>query len=139
MDAIRGSSWGSGERSRRSRRWDDDDDFAPAFGSGSGRSEFKRGKLLSSGHGSSADKLADDALRATGDAAVDEQATKSADRGEASTGGIAIGDKVRHKSFGQGRVISFEGTGKSTVAKVVFDSGAEKRLMLRFAPLEKIE
>ncbi len=54
------------------------------------------------------------------------------------TGGIGVGDTVRHKAFGTGKVLAFEGTGKSTVAKVKFASGATKRLMLRFAPLEKV-
>jgi len=52
--------------------------------------------------------------------------------------GLSVGDAVRHKSFGTGKIVAFEGKGKSTVAKVAFRSGATKRLMLRFAPLEKI-
>ena len=47
------------------------------------------------------------------------------------------GDQVRHASFGVGEVIALEGTGDKTVAKVSF-SGTEKRLLLRYAPVEKV-
>ena len=56
---------------------------------------------------------------------------------DTETGGFSVGDKVRHKSFGTGTIVAFEGSGKSTVAKVQFRGGGAKRLMLRFAPLEK--
>ena len=58
---------------------------------------------------------------------------------QAATGGLKVGDTVCHKSFGRGKILSFEGVGKSTVAKVKFATGATKRLMLRFAPLEKTD
>nr|WP_115789180.1 DNA helicase PcrA [Arthrobacter silvisoli] len=51
---------------------------------------------------------------------------------------VAVGDKVNHTSFGNGTVIGVEGTGDKTVAKVTFDVG-EKRLLLRYAPLTKLE
>ncbi|MFP7696538.1 ATP-dependent helicase [Trueperella sp. LYQ143] len=54
------------------------------------------------------------------------------------THGLKVGDRVRHRSFGMGTIVAFDGTGKSTVAQVKFRSGATKRLMLRFAPLEKV-
>ncbi|WP_022873822.1 DNA helicase PcrA [Nesterenkonia alba] len=47
------------------------------------------------------------------------------------------GDRVRHAKFGQGEVLSVEGAGDKTVAKVSF-AGTEKRLLLRYAPLEKV-
>ncbi|MBT1004150.1 DNA helicase PcrA [Paenarthrobacter sp. DKR-5] len=50
---------------------------------------------------------------------------------------VAVGDKVNHASFGNGTVLSVEGAGDKTVAKVKFDAG-EKRLLLRYAPLTKI-
>ncbi|WP_051299353.1 DNA helicase PcrA [Arthrobacter castelli] len=51
---------------------------------------------------------------------------------------LTTGDKVSHSSFGNGIVISLEGSGDKTVAKVKFDEG-EKRLLLRYAPLSKVE
>ncbi len=50
---------------------------------------------------------------------------------------VAVGDKVNHSSFGNGTVLSVEGAGDKTVAKVRFDVG-EKRLLLRYAPLTKV-
>ncbi|MFC0581847.1 DNA helicase PcrA [Micrococcoides hystricis] len=53
---------------------------------------------------------------------------------------LAVGDRVSHAAFGVGTVQGLENTGDKTVAKVVFDDGqAEKRLLLRYAPLEKID
>ena len=49
---------------------------------------------------------------------------------------LTVGDKVNHTSFGNGTVLSLEGAGDKTVAKVKFDIG-EKRLLLRYAPLTK--
>ena len=49
-----------------------------------------------------------------------------------------MGDKVNHTSFGNGTVLAVEGAGDKTVAKVTFDVG-EKRLLLRYAPLTKID
>nr|MBW4094272.1 ATP-binding domain-containing protein [Acidobacteriota bacterium] len=49
---------------------------------------------------------------------------------------VSVGDKVNHTSFGNGTVLTVEGSGDKTVAKVKFDGG-EKRLLLRYAPLTK--
>ncbi|HIX00214.1 MAG TPA: DNA helicase PcrA [Candidatus Nesterenkonia stercoripullorum] len=51
---------------------------------------------------------------------------------------LSPGDKVSHKSFGVGEVLAVEGSGAKTVATVSF-AGAEKRLLLRYAPLEKVD
>nr|WP_306913057.1 MULTISPECIES: DNA helicase PcrA [unclassified Arthrobacter] len=51
---------------------------------------------------------------------------------------VSVGDKVNHTSFGNGTVLAVEGAGDKTVAKVKFDVG-EKRLLLRYAPLTKID
>ncbi|WP_445156107.1 DNA helicase PcrA [Arthrobacter sp. Hor0625] len=51
---------------------------------------------------------------------------------------VGVGDKVNHTSFGNGTVLAVEGAGDKTVAKVKFDVG-EKRLLLRYAPLTKLE
>ena len=50
------------------------------------------------------------------------------------------GDRVSHATFGAGRVDAVTGAGDKTVATVTFeDSGAQKRLLLRYAPLTKLE
>lgn len=46
-----------------------------------------------------------------------------------------VGQQVKHASFGQGTVLALEGAGDKTVAKVAF-ADSEKRLLLRYAPLE---
>ena len=52
---------------------------------------------------------------------------------------LNVGDRVNHTAFGTGTVQGLENSGDKTVARVVFDDNqAEKRLLLRYAPLEKI-
>ncbi|MET3920164.1 DNA helicase-2/ATP-dependent DNA helicase PcrA [Arthrobacter sp. UYEF20] len=51
---------------------------------------------------------------------------------------VSVGDKVNHTSFGNGTVLAVEGAGDKTVAKVSFEIG-EKRLLLRYAPLTKLD
>ncbi|WP_443095172.1 DNA helicase PcrA [Rothia koreensis] len=51
---------------------------------------------------------------------------------------LSVGDTVEHKTFGKGRVIGVEGGGDKTVAKVRF-ANEEKRLLLRYAPLTKVD
>lgn len=49
-----------------------------------------------------------------------------------------VGQQVKHASFGQGTVLALEGAGDKTVAKVQFQD-SEKRLLLRYAPLELVD
>jgi DNA helicase II / ATP-dependent DNA helicase PcrA len=48
------------------------------------------------------------------------------------------GDRVTHDTFGLGTVTAVEGTGERTVAHVDFRSEGTKRLLLRYAPVEKL-
>ncbi len=48
------------------------------------------------------------------------------------------GDRVTHDTFGMGTVTAVEGTGDKTVAHVDFRSEGSKRLLLRYAPVEKL-
>mgnify|MGYP006207140691 CR=1 FL=1 len=50
---------------------------------------------------------------------------------------LSVGDTVDHTAFGKGTVVSLEGAGDKTVAKVRFGAD-EKRLLLRYAPLTKV-
>ena len=53
---------------------------------------------------------------------------------------LSPGDRVSHATFGEGRVDAVAGAGDKTVATVTFDAtGAQKRLLLRYAPLTKVE
>ncbi|PKK12758.1 DNA helicase PcrA [Thermomonospora sp. CIF 1] len=52
---------------------------------------------------------------------------------------LSPGDKVTHDSFGLGTVISVDGTGDKTAASIDFGgTHGVKRLVLRYAPLEKL-
>ncbi|MCI6574931.1 MAG: UvrD-helicase domain-containing protein [Arcanobacterium sp.] len=202
-DGDRGaSSWGrrtgghGGARSGYARQRNDDDDFAPAFGSGAGRmgggswrssysgvssssgGKFVPGKL---GMGSSVNSGSGNKKRVSGSAshssglsssspehhaagapegAARQTASHHSDASQSNAHqpdsrqsgslqqavgseedyrrSLSVGDAVTHKSFGRGVVVKFEGSGRSTVAEIKFDSGATKRLMLRVAPLEKV-
>lgn len=50
---------------------------------------------------------------------------------------LRIGDRVEHKRFGIGLVMSLAGKGASASATVRFDNVGEKKLLLKFARLEK--
>lgn len=52
---------------------------------------------------------------------------------------INIGDKVRHKTFGQGMIVAKTKKGNDYEVVISFDKGGIKRLMLSFAPLELIK
>jgi DNA helicase II / ATP-dependent DNA helicase PcrA len=51
---------------------------------------------------------------------------------------LSVGDQVRHERFGSGTVVSVEGEAPNTTASVNFDKDGVKKLLLRFAKLEKI-
>jgi len=51
---------------------------------------------------------------------------------------LVPGDRVTHDAFGLGTVVEVEGTGDRTVAHVDFRSEGTKRLLLRYAPVQKL-
>ena len=48
------------------------------------------------------------------------------------------GDRVTHDAFGLGTVVAVEGVGEKAVASVDFGADGVKRLLLRYAPVEKL-
>ena len=52
--------------------------------------------------------------------------------------GLEPGDRVLHDSFGLGTVVSMEGAAEKSVASIDFGSDGVKRLLLRYAPVEKL-
>jgi ATP-dependent DNA helicase UvrD/PcrA len=52
--------------------------------------------------------------------------------------GLKVGDDVRHNVFGEGVILDMSGTGDKTEALVRFPAVGEKRLLLSWAPLEKL-
>ena len=51
---------------------------------------------------------------------------------------ISAGMRVEHHLFGEGKVLSMEGTGPNTKAVVYFKEAGQKKLILRFARLNRI-
>jgi len=52
---------------------------------------------------------------------------------------ISIGDRVRHTHWGEGAVKEIVGAGDRAEAVVIFDAHGSKRLLLAWAPLERLE
>ena len=52
--------------------------------------------------------------------------------------GIALGQKVKHKKFGEGIVLNYEGSGDSARIQVNFDESGTKWLVMAYANLEKL-
>ncbi len=52
--------------------------------------------------------------------------------------GLVVGERVSHDTFGLGTVVSLSGEGDRAEATINFGSYGEKRLLLRYAPVEKL-
>ena len=62
----------------------------------------------------------------------------AAPRPTLSASQVAVGDRVRHRSWGVGRVVSLAGEGDHAEAMVEFEDAGRKRLLLAWAPLERV-
>ncbi|OAH13115.1 DNA helicase PcrA [Streptomyces jeddahensis] len=51
---------------------------------------------------------------------------------------LAVGDRVTHDQFGLGTVVAVKGTGANAEATIDFGDPKPKRLLLRYAPVEKL-
>ena len=51
---------------------------------------------------------------------------------------LVVGDRVLHDKFGMGTVTSVQGQNEKAEATIDFKSAGEKRLLLRYAPVEKL-
>jgi DNA helicase-2/ATP-dependent DNA helicase PcrA len=51
---------------------------------------------------------------------------------------LVVGDRVTHDTFGLGTVVAVAGVADKAEATVDFGDGAPKRLLLRYAPVEKL-
>jgi DNA helicase-2/ATP-dependent DNA helicase PcrA len=51
---------------------------------------------------------------------------------------LAVGDRIRHSDFGEGRVTGLTGEGSKSIAEVQFDQAGRKRLLVKIAPIEKL-
>ncbi len=107
-----------GGRRRRDR---EDDDEGGTWGRGDGTG----GRSLQVGAGR--ERIVDAALRA-----------RTPERTGAEELGLKVGDDVRHKVFGEGVILDLSGRPGKTEALVRFRDAGEKRLLLSWAPLEKV-
>jgi len=51
---------------------------------------------------------------------------------------LAVGDRIRHADFGDGRVTAVTGVAPKAVAEVQFERAGRKRLLIKIAPIEKL-
>ena len=51
---------------------------------------------------------------------------------------LVVGDRVLHDKFGMGTVTAITGANEKSEATIDFKSAGEKRLLLRYAPVEKL-
>ncbi|MEJ7584689.1 MAG: hypothetical protein WKF43_11530 [Acidimicrobiales bacterium] len=79
------------------------------------------------GFASGRDRIVEGALRAKGPAPSG-----------ADSLGLRVGDDVRHTKWGEGVVLDLEGLGDKAEVVVRFPEVGEKRLLLAWAPIEKL-
>jgi DNA helicase II / ATP-dependent DNA helicase PcrA len=96
---------------------------------------WRRGDGAGSGSGDRALRVA-----AGRDRIVDRalESSRKPQRSGAEGLGLKIGDDVRHNVFGEGVILDMSGGGDKTEALVRFRDVGEKRLLLSWAPLEKL-
>jgi DNA helicase-2/ATP-dependent DNA helicase PcrA len=105
-----GGSWGTGSWERSGRHNDHDEPAGRVFGGG---------------------------RRAVVEAALRGSAEPPPPTG-AEKLDLRVGDEVRHSTFGEGVVLDLAGAGEKAEAVVRFRDVGEKRLLLSWAPLERV-
>ena len=66
-------------------------------------------------------------------------ARANAGAGGAEQPGLRVGDDVGHDTFGEGVVLDIDGEGDKAEAVIRFRDAGEKRLLLAWAPLQKLD
>ena len=51
---------------------------------------------------------------------------------------LAVGERIHHLDFGDGRVTAVTGSGAKSIAEVQFETAGRKRLLIKLAPIEKL-
>ncbi|WP_449277834.1 ATP-dependent helicase [Leucobacter sp. GX24907] len=127
-----GSSWSSRSRTTES---------SVSFGSGGGRGAAAVSEPASGNMQSALDKwrerkrLAKEA-QAAGGGFSNMIGVETRDNGDLD---LSPGDRIKHEDYGEGRVDTVTGAGSKRIAHVVFDSGAMRKLLIKLAPIEKVE
>ena len=72
--------------------------------------------------------------------AIQQVASRPTVRSPGNRAVVALnpGDRVTHDAFGMGTVVAVEGVGDKAVASVDFGADGVKRLLLRYAPVERL-
>lgn len=123
--------------------WESTGSFSSALGSGGGFGSGSRG-FGSGGYGSGTGY--------GGGSTLGSGSSRSSRSSSSAAGGgfpnrirpnreaisVSVGEKVSHESFGLGTVTEVNGVGDKAVAVVDFGSLGTKRLLLRYAPVEKL-
>ena len=125
--------------------WENTDSFSGGFGSGSfGSGGFGSGGYSSGysggsrGFGSSRSSGSGSRSRSSASSSTPVAGFPNRIRPNREVISVEVGEKVSHESFGLGTVTEVNGTGDKTVAVVDFGSAGSKRLLLRYAPIEKL-
>ncbi|MCM1013922.1 UvrD-helicase domain-containing protein [Brevibacterium sp. XM4083] len=123
--------------------WESTGSFSSPLGSGGGFGSGSRG-VGSSGY-SSGSSYGGGSTRGTGSSRSSRSSSSAAGGGfpnrirpNREVISVSVGEKVSHESFGLGTVTEVNGVGDKTVAVVDFGSLGTKRLLLRYAPVEKL-
>lgn len=138
LNAPRGSGYASGSRSRGSRAAES----SVTFGSGSGGSGAAAVSEPASGNMQSAlDKWRErkrlaKATQASGGGFPNTILGSVRDNGDLA---LKAGDRITHDEYGEGRVTGVTGAGTKRIAHVVFETVGERKLLVKLAPIEKID
>jgi DNA helicase-2/ATP-dependent DNA helicase PcrA len=73
-----------------------------------------------------------------GTSAIKADAERKSAAAKKEVPSLSAGDRVSHDSFGLGTVVTVEGAGEKAVASIDFGSQGVKRLLLRYAPVDKL-
>ncbi|SDS95777.1 ATP-dependent DNA helicase PcrA [Brevibacterium siliguriense] len=120
--------------------WENTGSFSGGFGSGGfGSGGYSSGYSGGSrGFGSSRSSGSGSRSRSSASSSAPVAGFPNRIRPNREVISVEVGEKVSHESFGLGTVTEVNGTGDKTVAVVDFGSAGSKRLLLRYAPIEKL-
>ncbi|WP_432791242.1 3'-5' exonuclease [Brevibacterium sp. K11IcPPYGO002] len=128
--------------------WENTGSFSGGFGSrgfgsgGYGSSGFGSGGYASGGYsggfGSSRSSGGSSRSRSSASSSTPVAGFPNRIRPNREVISVEVGEKVSHESFGLGTVTEVNGLGDKTVAVVDFGSAGSKRLLLRYAPIDKL-
>jgi DNA helicase-2/ATP-dependent DNA helicase PcrA len=126
--AFGASGWRQSRGGQGQRRSSGGDEFGSTFGSKAGSSSGAKG--WGSGDGTSASGARGTLFGDGADAGAHRRKVPRAAGPQ-----LQAGDRVRHGTFGEGVVIGGDG---GDMAVIRFEDGSERRLMLSYAPIEKL-